>query len=118
MGSVFCSPKGNATSALTFLCDVSRVSASAGHLWLIPEQHELKKWKFGRVDGTAAGDPKPTLNGLVSRKSSWHLRHGSREGKKDTLVRLAASKETVLKRAAVNTAQSCQNEKSAGFHTA
>lgn len=93
-------------------------SASAGHLWLIPEQHELKKWKFGRVDGTAAGDPKPTLNGLVSRKSSWRLRQGSREGKKDTLVRLAASKETVLKRAAVNTAQSCQNEKSAGFHTA
>ena len=118
MESVFCSPKGNVISALTFLCDVSKVSASAGHLWLIPEQHELKKWKFGRVDGTAAGDPKPSLNGLISRKSSWRLRRGSHEGKKDTLVRLAASKETVLKRAAVNTAQSCQNEKSADFRTA
>ena len=42
---------------------------------------------------TVAGDPKPTLNEVVSRESSQHLRRSSREGDRDKLIRLAGSKE-------------------------
>lgn len=77
------------------MCDVSKISTRVG-----PDSQtmcELKKWKFGRVSGDCGRRLKPTLNEVVSRESSQHLRRVAVKRQRDKLVRLAGSKERILK---------------------
>lgn len=103
---VFCSPKRGVIFAASCLFYVSKISASVGHLWLISKCY-LRKWKFGWVTGNCCKIPKKNTewNHFKEKAAVVHAWRAIKEGKKDTFVKLARFKETVLKEAAVNIAQ-------------